>query len=88
MYVDNITDINELRDLLNSQMVCLKETIETPTRTYNKGEQFFFTQDDKGVFLYDNDSWTGLELTFEEADKYIMNAYSFFEIMRSNRNED
>lgn len=70
MDIDNIKDINALRDLLKSHMIQLTETIETPTRTYNKGEWFFYSQDEDGVWLYDKSYVVGLQLTYDEADKY------------------
>lgn len=71
MDIDNIKDINVLRDLLKSDMVQLTEAIETPTRTYNKGEWFFCVQDEDGVWIYDKSDGVGLQLTYDEAYEYI-----------------
>lgn len=38
MDLDKITDIELLRSLCKRSMVCLAETIETPTHTYKKDE--------------------------------------------------
>lgn len=68
MNIDNINDIETLRDLLKTQMVQLKEDTATPTRLYHAGEWFFFTQDDDGIFIYDNDPDLGLWFTYDEAE--------------------
>ena len=49
-------------------MVQLKEDTATPTRLYHAGEWFFFTQDDDGIFIYDNDPDLGLWFTYDEAE--------------------
>lgn len=71
MDIDNITDVNELRRLLKTHMVRLEKTIETPTHTYKAGEWFFFTQDEDGVFLYEEDSMRGVMISYDEADEII-----------------
>lgn len=71
MDINNINDIETLRNLLKTQMVQLKEDVYTPTRVYYAGEWFFFTQDDDEVFIYDNDSSIGLCFTYDEAAQYI-----------------
>ena len=72
MNIDNINDIETLRNLLKSQMVQLKEDINTPTRIYHAGEWFFFIQDDDGgIFIHDNNPNIGLWLTYDEAEEYI-----------------
>ena len=52
-------------------MVQLKEDVNTPTRVYYAGEWFFFTQDDDGIFIYDNDPHLGLQFIYDEAAKYL-----------------
>ena len=53
-------------------MVCLKETIETPTHAYKKGEWYFFIQDENGIFLYLNDATCGLLLDYDEAERFLI----------------
>lgn len=67
MNIDNITDADKLRLLLKTQMIKLKETIKTPTHIYKAGEYFFFTQDEDGLFLYENNPTLGIMLTYDEA---------------------
>lgn len=71
MDIDNIADINELRRLLKTQMVRLEETIETPTHAYKAGEWFFFTQDEDGVFLYEENPTCGVMISYDEADEIV-----------------
>lgn len=71
MNLDKINDIEILRNLLKKTMVRLKEDIETPNKIYHKGEWYFYTQDDDGVFLYWDDPTLGLLFSYDEADKYI-----------------
>lgn len=72
MDLDKITDIELLRSLCKRSMACLAETIETPTHTYKKGEWYFCTQDEDGVFLYLNNCSLGLQLTYDEAEKFLL----------------
>lgn len=71
MELDKITDIELLRNLCKRNMVCLTETIETPTHIYKKDEWYFCIQDDDGVFLYLNNIACGLQLTYDEAERYL-----------------
>jgi len=72
MDLDKITDIEVLRTMLKNEMVQMSKTIETPTRTYKKGEWFFLTQDEDGIFLWEDDPFTGLSLNYDEAEKYLV----------------
>lgn len=72
MDLDKITDIELLRSLCKRNMVCLTETIKTPTHIYKKGEWYFFMQDEDGVFLYLNNASRGLMLTYDEAERYLI----------------
>ena len=72
MDLDKITDIELLRSLCKRNMVCLNETIETPTRTYKKGEWYFFTQYENGVFLYFDNATCGLLLDYDEAERFLI----------------
>lgn len=72
MDLDKITDIELLRDICKRNMVCMAETVETPTHTYKKGEWYFFIQDDEGVFLYFDYVNRGLQLTCDEAERYLL----------------
>lgn len=71
MDIDNITDADKLRRLLKTQMVKLDETIETPTHTYKAGEWYFFTQDEDGVFLYEEDPTYGVMISYDEVAEII-----------------
>ena len=70
MDLDNITDIEELREICKHNMVKIKETIYTPTSTYEKGKWYYLIQDDEEIFIY-LDPRCGLNLTYEEAEKYL-----------------
>lgn len=72
MDLDKITDIEILRNLCKKNMVCLKNTIKTPTRIYKKGEWYFFIQDEDGIFLYLDDISCGLQLNYNEVDKFLI----------------
>ena len=72
MDLDKITDIEILRNLCKRNMVCLAETIKTPTHIYKKGEWYFFIQDENGIFLYLNDCSLGLQLTYDEAERFLI----------------
>lgn len=72
MDLDKITDIELLRNLCKKSMICLAETIETPTHTYKKGEWYFFIQDEDGIFLYFNNIHCGLQLTYDEAERFLI----------------
>lgn len=50
----------------------MKKTLETPTHTYKKDEWYFFIQDDEYIFLYCEDPSTGLTLTYNEAEEYLI----------------
>ena len=72
MDLDKITDIEILRSLCKKNMVCLNKTIKTPTHIYKKDEWYFFIQDDNGIFLYLNDVTHGLQLTYDEAEEFLI----------------
>ena len=72
MDLDKITDIEVLRNMLKSVMVQMKKTLETPTHAYKKDEWYFFIQDDEYIFLYCEDPSTGLTLTYDEAEEYLI----------------
>lgn len=71
MDLDKITDIELLRNLCKRNMVCMAKTIETPTHIYKKGEWYFFIQENDNIFLYLNNCSCGLQLTYDEAEKYL-----------------
>jgi hypothetical protein len=72
MNIDELT-IDELRKYLKRAMVQLKETIETPTHIYKEGDWYFFIDNqDETIFLYLDDPHEGVELTYAEADKYLI----------------
>ncbi len=71
MDLDKITDIELLRSLCKKSMVCLAETIETPTHTYKKGEWYFYTQDEDGIFLFLNSTTCGLLLDYDEVERFL-----------------
>ena len=71
MDLDKITDIELLRNLCKKSMVYLAETIETPTHTYKKGEWYFYTQDEDGIFLFLNSTTCGLLLDYDEVERFL-----------------
>lgn len=72
MDLDKITDIELLRTLCKRNMICMAETIETPTHIYKKGEWYFFIQDEDGIFLYLNNVTCGLLLNYDEAERFLI----------------
>ena len=72
MDLDKITDIELLRTLCKRNMMCMAETIETPTHIYKKGEWYFFLQDKDGIFLYLNNVTCGLFLDYDEAERFLI----------------
>lgn len=72
MDLDKITDIELLRTLCKRNMMCMAETIETPTHIYKKGEWYFFIQDEDGIFLYLNNVTCGLFLDYDEAERFLI----------------
>ena len=72
MDLDKITDIELLRNLCKRSMVCLAETIETPTHIYKKGRWYFCIQDEDGIFLFLNDTTCGLLLDYNEAERALV----------------
>lgn len=71
MNIDSITDIEELRQLLKTQMVKIKRPIKTPTCTHEPGEWFFIIQDNDEVFLYEKNPMLGIMLDYNEANEII-----------------
>ncbi len=72
MDLDNITDIETLRNICKRNMVCLSKTIETPMYTFKKGEWYFYIQEGNGVHLYFNNTTPELFLTYEEAERCLV----------------
>ena len=72
MDLDKITDIELLRTLCKRNMICIAETIETPTHIYKKGEWYFFIQDEDGISLCLNDVACDLLLDYDEAERFLI----------------
>lgn len=70
MDLDKITDIEILRKLCKYHMVQLTKDIITPTRLYEKGKWYHFTQDNDGIFIY-LEPQCGVQLTYDEASIYL-----------------
>jgi hypothetical protein len=70
MKVNEINDIEILREALKKTMIEIKETFTHGGCTFNKGEFYHIEQDPEAVYLFD-DNGELVILDYEDAKKYL-----------------
>nr|WP_142411375.1 hypothetical protein [Clostridium sp. Marseille-P7770] len=74
MDLDNINDIEILRDIAKSCMVKIKQDISAndgTEYTFKKGYWYFVDQDETGLTVYIENGTHACFLDYDEADRFI-----------------
>ena len=75
MDLDNMTDIEVLRNIAKSYMVQMKRDTEANDGTdyiFKKGYWYFLDQDETGITVYIEDSFHACFLGYDEADIFLV----------------
>ena len=76
MDLDNITDIEVLRNIAKNYMVQMKRDTKANDRTdqiFKKGCWYFLDQDETGITVYTEDSSHACFLNYDEVDNFLVN---------------
>lgn len=75
MDLDNINDIELLKDIAKSYMIQMKQDTNANDGTYyifKKGYWYFFDQYETGITVYTEDSSHACFLEYDEADRFLI----------------
>lgn len=75
MDLDNITDVELLRNIVKSYMVQMKQDTNANDGTdyvFKKGYWYFIDQDETGITVYTEDSSHACFLGYDEADRFLI----------------
>lgn len=75
MDLDNINDVEVLRNLAKRNMVQMKKDCYATDGTgfiFKKGHWYFVEQDEYGVTIYTEDSSSMVFLNYDEADRFLI----------------
>ena len=86
MDLDNITDIELLRNIAKTYMVQMKQDINANDGTYyifKKGYWYFLDQDETGITIYTEDSSHACFLDYDEAGRVLIKKWKIAFIRRN-----
>lgn len=75
MDLDNINDIELLRNIAKSYMIQMKQDTNANDGTdyiFKKGYWYFLDQDETGITVYTEDSSHACFLDYDEADRFLI----------------